>query len=85
MYVNRAKDMALEHNPWSTPLSGCCLSCHMTLLQCVCLLSSSEGQEGLERSPLNGQVGAMGVLLTHRVRWLNPTVLNVNALARSRT
>lgn len=34
---------------------------------------------------LNAHVRTTWVLLTYRVRWLNPTVLNVNALAKSRT
>lgn len=34
---------------------------------------------------LTGHVGTTQALLTHRVRWLNPTVLSVKALARSRT
>lgn len=41
--------------------------------------------KGLGLPRLNGHIGTTWELFTHRVRWLNPTVLNVNALARSRT
>lgn len=74
---HETKVTGLEHIPWSMPLSGYYPS-HSFLG--LWMKSQRFGTVGL-----NGHTGTTWVLLTHRVRWLNPTVLNVNALARSRT
>lgn len=76
MLVNRPEGMGGENHPRSTSLSSCCTSSHMTLLW-------RAGRFGTPSSKWSSR--ATWVLWTHRVRWLNPTVLNVNALARSRT
>lgn len=77
----------MDHIPCSTSLSG-----HSSVLQCdfprnlfEIPVSLKGTQRGVERPPLNSHLGITWVLETHRVRWLNPTVLNVNALAKSRT
>lgn len=73
--------------PWSTtatgysPISWCDFPGNMFEIP----MSLKGTQQRFGTACLNGHIGITRVILTYRVRWLNPTVLNVNALARSRT